>query len=76
MERLSHPTETVLSNKIIREIIVLSFKDSPRKPLGRRPIDDDKCSGVLMRRVSGNLSCGVEGSHVVYCEHMGSVVTL
>ena len=27
----------VLPNKITRNIIVLSFKDSPRKPLGRRP---------------------------------------
>ena len=37
MQRLSYLTETVLSNKITRNIIVLSFKDSPRKPLGRRP---------------------------------------
>ena len=37
MQRLSYPTETVLSNKIDRNRIVLSFKDSPRKPLGRRP---------------------------------------
>ena len=37
MLRLSYPTETVLSNKITRNRIVLSFKDSPRKPLGRRP---------------------------------------
>ena len=36
MQRLSYPTKTVLSNKITRNIIVLSFKDSPRKPLGRR----------------------------------------
>ena len=36
-QRLSYPTETVLSNKIARNRIVLSFKDSPRKPLGRRP---------------------------------------
>ena len=35
---LSYPTETVLSNtKITRNRIVPSFKDSPRKPLGRRP---------------------------------------
>ena len=34
---LSYPTETVLSNKITRNRIVLSFKDSPRKPLRRRP---------------------------------------
>ena len=39
MLRLSYPTETVLSNKITRNRIVLSFKDSPRKPLGRRPCD-------------------------------------
>ena len=37
MQRLSYPTETVLSNKISRNRIVLSFKGSPRKPLGRRP---------------------------------------
>ena len=37
MQRLSYPTETVLSNNIARNRIVLSFKDSPRKPLGRRP---------------------------------------
>ena len=37
MQRLSYPTETVLSNKITRNRIVLSFKDSPRKPLRRRP---------------------------------------
>ena len=30
-------TETVLCNTITRNIIVLSFKDSLRKPLGRRP---------------------------------------
>ena len=36
---LSNLTETVLSNKIIRNRIVQSFKDSPRKPLGRRPSD-------------------------------------
>ena len=37
MQRLSYPNETVLSNKITRHIIILSSKDSPRKPLGRRP---------------------------------------
>ena len=39
MQRLSYPTETVLFNKITRNIMFLSFKDSPRKPLGRRPTD-------------------------------------
>ena len=34
MHRLSHLTETILSGNRI----VLSFKHSPRKPLGRRPI--------------------------------------
>ena len=38
MQRLSYQTETVLSNKIPRNRLVLSFKDIPRKPLGRRPI--------------------------------------
>ena len=38
MQRLSDPTETVLSKKITRNNIVLSFKDSPRKPLGQRPM--------------------------------------
>ena len=37
MQRLSYPTETVLSNKITRNNIVLSFKDSPQKPLRRQP---------------------------------------
>ena len=37
MLRLSYPSETVLFNKITRNRIVLSFKDSPRKTLGRRP---------------------------------------
>ena len=37
MQRLSYATETVLSNKITRNRIVLLFKDSPRKPFGRRP---------------------------------------
>ena len=39
MERLSYLTETVLSNMITRNRIVLSLKDSPRKPLRRRPIN-------------------------------------
>ena len=37
MQRQSYPTETVLSNKITENRIVLSFQDSPRKPLRRRP---------------------------------------
>ena len=36
MQRLSYPTETVSSNKITQNIIFPSFKNSPRKPLGRR----------------------------------------
>ena len=36
MQKLSNLTETVLSNKITRNKIVPSFKDSPRKPLRRR----------------------------------------
>ena len=39
MKRVSDPTDTVFSNKITRSRIVLSCKDSPRKPLGRRPAD-------------------------------------
>ena len=35
MQRLSYPTETVLSSKITRNRIVLSFKDSRRKPVRR-----------------------------------------
>ena len=37
MQSLSYPTKTVLSNKITRNRIVLSSKDSPRKLLRRRP---------------------------------------
>ena len=40
MQRLSYPTDTVLSNKITRNRIVLSFKDSARKPLGRRHLEE------------------------------------
>ena len=32
MQRLSYPTETVLSPEITKNRIALSFKDSPRKP--------------------------------------------
>ena len=38
IQRQSYPTETVLSNKITRNRIVLSYKDSPIKPLRRQPI--------------------------------------
>ena len=37
MQNLSDLTETVLSNQTTGNIIVPSFKDSPTKPLGRRP---------------------------------------
>ena len=37
MQRLSYPAETVLYIKITKNRIVLPFKDSPGKPLGRRP---------------------------------------
>ena len=37
MQRLYYPTETVLSNKITRNRIFLSFKDSFINPLVRRP---------------------------------------
>ena len=37
VQRLSYPTETVLPSKIPWNRIVLSFKDSPRKPLRWRP---------------------------------------
>ena len=40
MQRPSYPTETVLSNNTARNRIVLSFKDSSRKPLGRRPLEN------------------------------------
>ena len=38
MQRLSYLTETTLSIKITKNRRVLSFKDSPRKPLRRRPL--------------------------------------
>ena len=37
MQGQSYQNETVVSKKITRNRIVLPFKDSPRKPLGRRP---------------------------------------
>ena len=58
MHGLSYPTATewtVLSNKITKARIVISFKDSPRRPLGRRrpEIDPDledegEVEGVLV----------------------------
>ena len=42
MQRLSYPSEIVLSNNITRNRIVPSFKDSPRKPLRRRPENEEK----------------------------------
>ena len=38
MQRLSYPTETVLSNKITGNRKILSNKDSPIKPLRQRPL--------------------------------------
>ena len=37
MQRLSYPTETILSNKINMNRIVLSHYDSPKIPLRRQP---------------------------------------
>ena len=42
MQRLSYPAETVLSNKMSKNGIVLSFKDSPRIPLRRRPEEEGR----------------------------------
>ena len=46
MQKLSCPTETVSSNKLTGNRVVLSFKDSPRKPLRRRPRIADLASGI------------------------------
>ena len=42
IQRLSYPAETVLSNKMSKNGIVLSFKDSPRIPLRRRPEEEGR----------------------------------
>ena len=47
MQRLSYPTEIVLSNEITRDRIVLSFQDSPRKPLRRRPTASTQVANCL-----------------------------
>ena len=47
MQILSYLTETVLSNNITRNRIVLSFKDSPIKPLRQRPMVDKHASFVI-----------------------------
>ena len=63
MQRLSFLTETVLSNKINRNRIVLSFKDSPRKPLGRRPslfFRLEKAGSVVMTNNSESGDTGEE----------------
>ena len=49
MQRLSYPTETVSSNKITRNRIVISSKDSPTKPLGRQPEERDvRGEGIIV----------------------------
>ena len=61
MQRLSYPTETVLSNKNTRNTIVLSFKDSPRNPLRRRPMDGrrrEKPASFVGRERVGSSGCG------------------
>ena len=62
MHRLSYATETVLSNEITRNRIVLSFKDSPRH--GRqRPMN----SGVLMGGHLLYLKCPLKPPHLRLC---------
>ena len=57
MQRLSYRTETLLSNKITRNKIVLSFKDSPRKPLRRRPSTVQSVGGTsALRELQNELS--------------------
>ena len=60
---LSHPTETVLSNKITRNGIVLSFKDSPSKPLRRRPVHP---VWFIMDTSNFRLVCPLELSYMVH----------
>ena len=50
MQGLSYRTETVLFNKITRNTIVLYFKDSPRKPLRRRPKENEGCIAFFVAR--------------------------
>ena len=61
MQILSYPIVTALCNKITRNRTVQSFKDSPRKPLGRRP------SGPLfsfrLRRRKGEI-CGLAAAAI------------
>ena len=52
MQRLPYSTETILSNKINRNRIVLSFEDNPRKPLRRRPPDIIACMIAACIRLS------------------------
>ena len=47
MQRLSYLTETLLSYKTNKNRIVLSFKDSPGKPIRRRP--NNLASGLEMK---------------------------
>ena len=56
MQRLSYPTEAVLSKKIARNRLVLSFKDCPRKPLGRRPIVTCVCQFSARRHIRNSLT--------------------
>ena len=59
MQRLSYPTETVLSNKITRNRIVLSFKDSLRKPLRRRPREGGEKAAHFLFSIQTNKDAAV-----------------
>ena len=61
IQRLSYLTETVLSNKITRNRIVPSFKNSPREPLGRRPTTAE--NERTTERESRLASASVRGPH-------------
>ena len=73
MQILSYPIVTALCNKITRNRTIPLFKDSPRKPLGRRP------SGPLfsfrLRRRKGEI-CGLAAAAAIRRVILSSLLTV
>ena len=66
MQRMSYPTETVLSNKNTWNRVIQSFKDTPRKPLVVRPFHS--------KPVKVNKPLPAKHGHQYHLKHIRGVV--
>ena len=72
MQILSYPIVTALCNKITRNRTIPLFKDSPRKPLGRRP--SGSLLSFLLRR-KGEI-CGLAAAAAIRRVILSSLLTV